>query len=646
MKRCIVLLLTTVVLLCLAACNPAENSSAPDHIHSWKAATCVSPKTCSTCGATEGEAEGHAWKAATCTVPKTCTVCKTTEGAADGEHVWAAATCVAPKTCTACEKTEGQADGDHVWKAATCVNPKTCSVCEKTEGTADGAHTWTSATCDTPKTCTTCKKAEGAALGHKWTAANCTTAKTCSVCRKTEGSALGHKWNAANCTTAKTCSVCKVTEGYALGHKWSAATCTSAKTCSVCRKTEGYALGHKWSAANCTTAKTCSVCWKTEGYALGHKWNAATCTSAKTCSVCWKTEGYALGHSTVKDAAVAATCVSTGLTEGSHCSRCQTVIVAQKTVAKLSTHTYVSGYCKYCNASDPNYVPTFGVGEKWVVPGQFELTINSVTQHRLCDDGYDATGYGVTTAVMVNYTFKNLGSTKLDINEWDFEVYDANGVEGDTIYFTIYCDHGIDSKSCITGGTCTAKLPVALTNSGTSVTIYVDKGGKTGIFNIPITEPTPEDSAAEASYSRVKGEFTYKYNDFVGTRGDNGAKLLFIPKNTALKSQDNHQAMMFIGSKYDNGIVVEKCDGYGRFDTGEEVITAGEYIVIVASANTNRSKVATADELRPYLGAYLSDEDLETLALFIGFSKLVIDDLTVKEGYIHTLTHDFGITYF
>ena len=50
------------------------------HTHSWKDATCTVPKTCATCGATEGQANGHNWKEATYTAPKTCTNCHTTEG--------------------------------------------------------------------------------------------------------------------------------------------------------------------------------------------------------------------------------------------------------------------------------------------------------------------------------------------------------------------------------------------------------------------------------------------------------------------------------------------------------------------------------------------------------------------------------------
>ena len=47
-----------------------------EHVHEWVEATCTAPKTCKTCGETEGEALGHDWKEA----PKTCTRCGATEG--------------------------------------------------------------------------------------------------------------------------------------------------------------------------------------------------------------------------------------------------------------------------------------------------------------------------------------------------------------------------------------------------------------------------------------------------------------------------------------------------------------------------------------------------------------------------------------
>lgn len=62
------------------------------HTHNWKEATCTAPKTCTTCGATEGQANGHNWKEATCTAPKNCISCNATEGSAKS-HSYAKGSC-------------------------------------------------------------------------------------------------------------------------------------------------------------------------------------------------------------------------------------------------------------------------------------------------------------------------------------------------------------------------------------------------------------------------------------------------------------------------------------------------------------------------------------------------------------------------
>ncbi len=74
--------------------------------HSWKAASCTAPKTCKTCGETEGDVLPHTWAEATCTMAKTCSVCKATEGEALG-HAWQDATYDAPMTCSVCAQTQG-----------------------------------------------------------------------------------------------------------------------------------------------------------------------------------------------------------------------------------------------------------------------------------------------------------------------------------------------------------------------------------------------------------------------------------------------------------------------------------------------------------------------------------------------------------
>ena len=406
--------------------------------HNWdsgkvtKAATCTATGTktytCSRCKKTRTEtiaAIGHkevkdAAVAATCeTTGKTegshCSVCNTvikaqTTVAAlghswDGGKVAKAATCTAAGTktytCTRCKKTRTEtiaATGHKVVKdtavAATC----------ETTGKTEGSHC---------SVCGTVLKAQTtvAALGHSWDggkitkAATCTAAGTktytCTRCKKTRTetiAATGHKAVkdaavAATCeTTGKTegshCSVCGTvlkaqTTVAALGHSWDngkvtkAVTCTAAGTktytCTRCKKTRTEtiaATGHK-AVKDAAVAATCETTGKTEGShcsvcntvikaqatvaALGHSWDggkitkAATCTAAGTktytCTRCKKTRTEtiaATGHKAVKDAAVAATCETTGKTEGSHCSVCGTVLKAQTTTAALG-HSWDNG---------------------------------------------------------------------------------------------------------------------------------------------------------------------------------------------------------------------------------------------------------------------------------------------------------------
>ena len=239
------------------------------------------------------------------------------------------------------------------------------------------------------------------ALGHSYvpvvTPETCTTdgytTHTCSRCDHsyvdTIVPAFGHSYTSvvtpATCTTAGyttyTCSTCNYTytdnHVTALGHAYVAVvtdpTCTTGGyttyTCSRCGDTyvSNYtaALGHAYVAVvtnpTCTTGGyttyTCSRCGDSyvSNYtaALGHSYNivvtAPTCTTVGyttyTCTRC----GYsyvadhvnALGHTIVVDAPVAPTCTQTGLTEGSHCSVCNTVLVPQQSLPAKG-HTYTS----------------------------------------------------------------------------------------------------------------------------------------------------------------------------------------------------------------------------------------------------------------------------------------------------------------
>ena len=154
-----------------------------------------------------------------------------------------------------------------------------------------------------------------------------------------------------------------------------AATCTatgltSGKHCSVCGTViveqhtvpmiDHTEVTDPMVTATCTDTgltegKHCSVCGlvivaQNIIKAIGHNYIAdvtvQTCTeggyTTYTCDNCGDSyvddETSALGHAVVVDAAVAPTCTATGLTEGSHCSRCNIVLTAQ-TVVPATGHT-------------------------------------------------------------------------------------------------------------------------------------------------------------------------------------------------------------------------------------------------------------------------------------------------------------------
>ncbi len=77
--------------------EPAEK----EHVHEWIDATCTEPKTCATCGATEGDPLGHSVDEWTVTEEATCSE----EGEREGE-------------CTVCGETiiEPIEKTDHEWK--------------------------------------------------------------------------------------------------------------------------------------------------------------------------------------------------------------------------------------------------------------------------------------------------------------------------------------------------------------------------------------------------------------------------------------------------------------------------------------------------------------------------------------------------
>ncbi len=172
------------------------------------------------------------------------------------------------------------------------------------------------------------------ALGHSYTS-QVTKEATC-------GAAGERRYTCQTCGDQYTEDIAATGQHTAVVDKAVAATCsttglTEGKHCNVCGKvltaqSVVKALGHTYSA-QVTKAATCS----TNGEKL------YTCTR---CGNQYKEAIAATGqHTAVVDKAVAATCSTTGLTEGKHCSVCGKVLTAQSVIKALG-HSYTAQVTK------------------------------------------------------------------------------------------------------------------------------------------------------------------------------------------------------------------------------------------------------------------------------------------------------------
>ncbi len=117
----------------------------------------------------------------------------------------------------------------------------------------------------------------------------------------------------------------------------------------------------QYNVADCATPERCAICGlvKEGSEPLGHDMAEATCTEPSTCkNGCGHTEGIPFGHDIVIDEAVDPTCVETGLTDGSHCSRCDEETIEQETVPALG-HDYDDGAVTTAPTCTENGVRTF-----------------------------------------------------------------------------------------------------------------------------------------------------------------------------------------------------------------------------------------------------------------------------------------------
>ena len=320
MKKLTLILLSIVMIVALAACGDKKCDHAYDNAcdvtcnecgeertitHDWNDATCLTPKTCKVCGATEGDSLGHTAEAddGNCTTDIKCVTCGTVLTSGKTQHVAHAddGDCTTPVTCTECSTVitaakshdfSGALEKDASGHWHVCANEGCTKTDTKADHISDGA-----ATEEKAEKCTVCEYVITPELDHthnhnipKYDTENhwieCACGDKSAVTAHTANNDDG------DCTTAVTCSGCAHIMTAAKAHTPNAddGDCTTDITCKDCSKVT--TAGNKEHTPNaddgdCTTAITCQYCDVVTTEARNkHTGGTPTCTHGKLCEVC------------------------------------------------------------------------------------------------------------------------------------------------------------------------------------------------------------------------------------------------------------------------------------------------------------------------------------------------------------------------
>ncbi|MBQ3166563.1 MAG: hypothetical protein IJC01_04410, partial [Clostridia bacterium] len=443
--------------------------------------------TCNKCGETisteEIPATGHDWNNGEITTEATCTEDGEMTYTCTANNCGETKTEEIPATGHADNNTDGRCDDcgtslcqehEPIEDDNDCTTAITCSVCGETITEAEAEHLFDNA-CDADCNNAGCEHVRQTQHTPAEDDGDCTTAITCTVCGETTTEATtGHTdgndedftCDNAGCTAIilpEADTTLTIAQAIALGKAHEHDTFTSGKYYVTGTIKEVYNTQYGNMRIYVDDIDTTFTIYRTysadgtvrydalldkpvageqitlygvigqydntpqmkNAWIAEHALENATCTEAAKCTICGQSYGEALGHAEVVDEAVAPTCTETGLTQGSHCSVCGKVTVAQETVAALGhvDTDPADNSCDRCEEPMVTYTASF------VVPaGEIE----------------DMTGGAITmpTAAPVDgYTF--VGWSTVELIETDIEptVYLANSEYGlleDTTFYAVY----------------------------------------------------------------------------------------------------------------------------------------------------------------------------------------------------------------
>ena len=176
---------------------------------------------------------------------------------------------------------------------------------------------------------------------------------------------------------------------------------------------------------------------------------------------------------------------------------------------------------------------------------------------------------------------------------------------------------------------------IAIVVAATVVILVITNGGA-GRGGVSLISAPP---------GKVKFTVTWKYNNFVGNRGDTGAVVVLIPDGLAIRLPDDGISPLTASMTLSNtkkelaqhGAYISIIGGDGKATLSG--VKSGKYRVVILSKNTNdslESRTSSQSRLETY---FLSGSAA-------ALSKLEITEVDVPSGDEVEVTHDFGFTYY
>lgn len=143
-------------------------------------------------------------------------------------------------------------------------------------------------------------------------------------------------------------------------------------------------------------------------------------------------------------------------------------------------------------------------------------------------------------------------------------------------------------------------------------------------------------------FGSLTGTITYKYNNYIGNRGDTGSKVYLVSKD--VKQLPSEIALGIKYNKPEEKIYCLEVDGNGNYTFNN--ILVGEYYLVIISKNTNNNPSL---DLWHHWGFdfydLFTDEDKGSAKSTVKLHKIESTTVSILENQQTVFSHDFGITY-